>query len=837
MLKQLERIGRMTGSELRFRLRGAAYDACDRVRVAVSAPAWRRSALAPRLGRAPSTAPIVRLLRDGQWLAAHHAMANHILDGPSRFPIHPAHRGDTVLAITGAWPEAPARARALAEPLLKGQHALLGYPSLDFGWPPDWHLDAVRQRRSRREFWRDVPYLDHREPDHKVIWELNRHQHWLVLGRAWWLTGDARYRDAALVELSHWMSSNPPLQGINWASMLELSVRSLSWTWALHFFVDDREDERPWLVDLILGLDRQLEHVERHLSHYFSPNTHLIGEALALFVCGHVLPQLAASARRVQTGRSILIEAIDRQIEPDGGHCERSTHYHRYTLDFYILALLVARLTDDPARDRFGDAVARLAEAARLLADDEGRLPHIGDDDGGVLFPVCGRAADHIDASLATAAGLTGRHGLLISRPAEEVYWLLTAPSLRPCLASVERRPPSLAPRSGALASTGYFVSRSRGRAHAVIDAGPHGFLNGGHSHADALSLTLTVADRPLLVDTGTGTYTADAAMRNRFRATAAHNTVVVDDRPQSDPAGPFHWHRIARAQPLHWYSNPYFDYFEGMHDGYAPVIHQRHLLMLHGQLLIVADCLDGPGHHRVDVLWHIHPAWQATLEGAHVSLRTSDVRIPLASTLQPPTIFFSDDRSGLGWYSPMYGRVEPLTTLRYTAEMTGPFWCCSVFGLDPADPVHAIRPLPFTSTVGSHGAAFRIERAGGFDDVVFGGASHRAGWQAGDVGGDGRVVTCHRVKGDAERVALVDAARVTVAGPHPLELRAPQPVPGLHLGLEGTQVLAGRGARGHSGGWAAGTRSQVTLTIGSHSVALADDRRTHVRAARAEVG
>ena len=32
--------------------------------------------------------------------------------------------------------------------------------------------------------------------DHKIIWELNRHQHWLQLGRAWWLTGDARYRDA-----------------------------------------------------------------------------------------------------------------------------------------------------------------------------------------------------------------------------------------------------------------------------------------------------------------------------------------------------------------------------------------------------------------------------------------------------------------------------------------------------------------------------------------------------------------------------------------------------------------------------------------------------------------
>ena len=49
----------------------------------------------------------------------------------------------------------------------------------------------------------------------------------------------------------------------------------------------------PWLVDMLIALDRQLTHVERHLSYYFSPNTHLTGEALALYVVGTALPELA----------------------------------------------------------------------------------------------------------------------------------------------------------------------------------------------------------------------------------------------------------------------------------------------------------------------------------------------------------------------------------------------------------------------------------------------------------------------------------------------------------------------------------------------------------------
>ena len=75
------------------------------------------------------------------------------------------------------------------------------------------------------------------------------------------------------------------------------------------------------------------------------------GEALALYVVGTALPELSRSDRWASTGRSVLLREIDRQILPDGGHVERSTHYQRYTLDFYLLATLTARLAGDVAID------------------------------------------------------------------------------------------------------------------------------------------------------------------------------------------------------------------------------------------------------------------------------------------------------------------------------------------------------------------------------------------------------------------------------------------------------------------------------------------------------
>src|SRR5262249_32889306 len=117
----------------------------------------------------------------------------------------------------------------------------------------DWHLDPVSGRRAPMASWASVPYLDPRCGDHKIIWELNRHQHWLMLGRALWLTDDRRYRDRFLRELASWMAANPPLTGINWASMLELALRSLSWIWSLNLFAAGSEaDEQPWTVDLLI---------------------------------------------------------------------------------------------------------------------------------------------------------------------------------------------------------------------------------------------------------------------------------------------------------------------------------------------------------------------------------------------------------------------------------------------------------------------------------------------------------------------------------------------------------------------------------------------------------
>src|SRR5205085_9007226 len=197
------------------------------------------------------------------------------------------------------------------------------------------------------------------------------------------------------------------------------------------------------------------------------------------------------------------------------------------------------------------------------------------------------------------------------------------------------------------------YVSRSPRGDHLVIDGGAHGYLNGGHAHADALSLTLTVAGVPLLVDPGTGAYTVDQALRDRLRSSQMHNTLVVDDRSQSIVKGPFSWSTMARSKVRRWKTHKVFDYFEGVHDGYASIEHRRHVLTRQGDVIVVADLVSGAGTHTASVHWHIDPRWRVAVRESAVTFSTKDAQCQLVVPLGHIERFDGDARTGLGWRAP----------------------------------------------------------------------------------------------------------------------------------------------------------------------------------------
>ncbi len=94
--------------------------------------------------------------------------------------------------------------------------------------------------------------------------------------------------------------------------------------------------------DLLRALALNGRHIERYLSTYFSPNTHLLGEAVALFLIGTLYPQLSSAEEWKKNGWRIIQEEAVRQVRPDGVYFEQSLYYHVYALDFFLHARLLA---------------------------------------------------------------------------------------------------------------------------------------------------------------------------------------------------------------------------------------------------------------------------------------------------------------------------------------------------------------------------------------------------------------------------------------------------------------------------------------------------------------
>ncbi len=521
-------------------------------------------------------------------------------------------REATVQTLHARWPNAHHEIVGKAERVRAGRFDLLGLRELSFGEPIDWQLEPITRKQAPLEHWSRVNYLDAEVTgDKKIIWELNRHQYFVTLGQAYWLTGDERYADTFVSHLTSWMDRNPPKLGINWASSLEIAFRSISWLWALHFFKDSAALDSSLLLRSLKLLYLQARHLETYLSTYFSPNTHLTGEALGLFYLGTILPEFRAAPRWRETGRRILLEQLATHVRPDGVYFEQSSYYHRYTTDFYIHFLILAGLNNQAAAGAVEDKLQLLLDHLMYITRPDGTTPLFGDDDGGRLVMLDQRAGNDFRATLATGAVLFARgdYKNVAATAAEETLWLLGPEGLAEFDRVSAHEP---AAQSKAFETSGYYVMRddwTPAANYLLVDCGPHGTDNCGHAHADALSFELAARGKTLLVDPGTYTYTGSKEMRDWFRGSTAHNTLTVDGQSSSQPDGPFSWSSIALCQTLSWITRERFDYFAGQNNGYErlvrPLKHSRAILFLKHNYWVMRDRVCSESLHRCDLWFH----------------------------------------------------------------------------------------------------------------------------------------------------------------------------------------------------------------------------------------
>jgi heparinase II/III-like protein len=558
---------------------------------------------------------------------------------------------------------------------------LLGSGPVDLGPCLPWHADFT----SGKVWDRGVHFKDLRTRveeefgrgwDVKVPWELSRFQHLPALGQAFWLSADRRYFDEFRAEVLDWIRQNRPAFGINWSCTMDVAIRAVSWVWAYGFFrpeiLADGEFASIFLRSLFAHgrfIASNLEDgAEISSNHYFAD---LVG-LLFLGVLFRGAPEPDA-----WKGMAIseIVKENGRQTYADGVDYEASTAYHRLMSEMALTALLLA----ERSGFRLGDLRGRVRGMIDFIAHytkPDGLAPQIGDNDDGRLQILGEYGADRRDHRhlLAVAACAFEDEALLAlaGERWEEAFWFFGA-AFAERQEAARRRPSCVAVTGRAYPQGGVAILRHEDL-YAVLDAGPVGLRgHGAHAHNDTLSVEIHAAGEDLILDPGTGHYTRDLQLRDRFRATAAHNTVRVDgEEINLLPGRPFELPGGDAPGIRRFVSRAGFDLVEAEHRGYMrlpdPVLHRRILLLnKRTRRFVIEDHLAGAGRHRLEVFFHLAPRCDAHLEGGVVRCRIGHARFAIRPVLLPEGTLASLEED---LYSPSYGRVERSRTARF--EWTG---------------------------------------------------------------------------------------------------------------------------------------------------------------------
>jgi Heparinase II/III-like protein/Heparinase II/III N-terminus len=569
---------------------------------------------------------------------------------------------------------------AAADALLQHRFPILGI-TVDTGPEIHWRRDHLSGIETGLQYFRRIPYLNARlAGDHKRIWELNRHQHLLLLAQAWLLTEHRPYLKETQAQLESWMRANPMQRGINWTSALEVALRGLSWLWLYHLIPGHLPAE---FVDCLYQHGR---HLAVNLSVYFSPNTHLLGEAVAL----HALGLMFGVPSWERTGAEVTEEQIQHQVRDDGSHFEQSTYYHVYALDMFLFHAILRSDTPHWHRDR----LAKMAEYLHAITGPDRDLPFIGDDDGGRFFHPFGRHAEFARATLATCRALQLWDGEV---EREDVYpqaaWWIGEKALD--------MPPAgrtTAPGSRLFPDAGMAVMQD-GANRIIVDAGPFGPGPAGHSHSDTLSMVVSAGAAQILIDPGTYCYVDDPKWRNWFRGSSAHNTVRIDGKDQAVPVNPFRWANTPVVRLLEWMTGEKEDTLEA-ECSYAGFEHRRKIRLIKPGLLLIKDEISGPGgEHTLEQFWHpgetVHRLAAASFHIGDGNLLVLDSEADL------------QEGGEHGWRAPAFGQRIPAPVVRVERRCALPARFLAAIYLD-APPQTEILFNPRT-------AKFSVSRLGDF--------------------------------------------------------------------------------------------------------------------------
>ena len=497
---------------------------------------------------------------------------------------------------------------------------------LDINYEPiNWHVDFISGYMWSESIWyKNIRYGLKHGMDIKVPWELSRFQHLITLGQAYVITGDEKYSLEYIYQITDWIENNPPRFGVNWRCTMDVAIRAANWILSLSFFKNSKLITNEFLFYFIKNIYVHGKHIINNLEYGLITSNHYLSDISGLLFISELFSEFDIGKKWKKFAINELKKEMAKQVYDDGVDFEASTCYHRLVLElFFYCTLFTIKNSPEFEEDNFIEfgknifgkeyikKLYKMFEFTLYALKPSRKMPQIGDNDNGRFFIFGNREILDMRYLLTLGAIFFREAKFKVEEFGfcEEALWVFGEKGYKIWQSLKENSLANIA--SKAFPDVGWYIMRND-KDYMIISCGPNGQNgDGGHCHNDKLSFELYVDGKDAIVDSGTYVYTSDPEARNRFRGTAYHNTVMVDDKEQNrfDKHSVFRMNNDALTGCLEWKTGNEVDLFIGEHYGYKrlsqPVIHKREIKYYKkDKKWEIIDRFEGKGEH--DLEWNL---------------------------------------------------------------------------------------------------------------------------------------------------------------------------------------------------------------------------------------
>ena len=435
--------------------------------------------------------------------------------------------------------------------------------------------------------WEAIP-----NGDQEWCFMLNRHKYWIDLGRAYCLTGNEKYAKGFVEQASHWIDNNPLEDRFKKSSWrrIEAGIRCENWIKAFEYFKNSKSITPEFLAKFLISLYQHGEYINSSFSGFSQTSNWGVIEFQGLFILSNFFSEFKEALQWQKDATANLETCIKLQILDDGSHWEQSTMYHNEVFHCFMNVNLIAQRKNIQLPNAIVEKTKDMAYANVKWQKPNFHQPLLGDSDDTDL-----RGHLTLCAYLFNDPMLKSR---AYSNLDYETLFLLGTSKLEK-YKNIQNQNPDFT--SVYQNSSGDFFMRSSWKEDATYTGFHLKKLGCGHGHDNILHFTIFANNQDYLIDSGRFSY-VDDGWRKLFKSNISHNTLGVDNLPNSIYKDSWTNKTEARSQGVFTKIDRLFDYAEAENIAYKrledPVSMKRRLLFLKPNIWILFDSFSAKESH-----------------------------------------------------------------------------------------------------------------------------------------------------------------------------------------------------------------------------------------------